>query len=59
MNNSTMINCKCGAKPKMPNRVKGIKNVFLIRCENSACPAKVQREGIDNCIDRWNDMSMS
>jgi hypothetical protein len=37
MNIHSIENCKCGSKPLMPSKVKGLTNGFLIRCAKTSC----------------------
>lgn len=52
-----MKNCKCGSMPKPPEKVKGLKDGYLIECESSSCPAKAQRVGLAKCQNAWDALA--
>ena len=57
MQTESIQNCQCGAPAQTPEKIKGVKDTFVIRCGRTDCPAKVQRVGLELCIEGWNEMS--
>jgi len=56
MNIHSIENCKCGSKPLMPSKVKGLTNGFLIRCAKTSCT-----EGRENKLHwqmEWNGFGL-
>jgi len=57
MTSHPIKNCQCGAPAHKPEKLKGVRDTFIIRCSGPDCPAKVQRVGLELCIEGWNEMS--
>jgi len=49
--------CKCGHIAQQTQRVKQLKDGFVIKCSNEACPAVSQQIGELNTINSWNEMA--
>ncbi|MGK2231145.1 MAG: hypothetical protein ACI92O_000303 [Colwellia sp.] len=49
-----MTDCKCGSKPSLPTKVKGLTKGFVVQCSNLKCPAKSQRIGKQASVNAWD-----